>query len=418
MPRKAKKEEDNVLPDFNIGLVGHVDHGKTTLVKALSGKWTDTHSEEIKRGITIKLGYADTTIYACPKCKPPYNYTIKKKCPTCNSNAVPERIVSFIDAPGHESLMATMLSGATIMDGALLLVAANEPCPQPQTREHIMALEIIGIDKVLVIQNKIDIVSEEDARKNYEQIKSFLKGTKFEDAPILPLSAQHEVNIDVLLSEFQKVFTPPKRDRTKSPLMFVARSFDTNRPGIDPEKMAAGVLGGSMKQGVLKVGDHIEIRPGRGVEEHNQKVWKPIHTRIAELITGGSKVSEVGPGGSFGLLTELDSAVVKSDALTGTVVGHVGLLPPVLSEFTLQTHLLDRVVGSKEDLKVEPIKIGESLMLNVYSSATVGIVTKVSKEGVTMKLKLPVCADSEARVTISRVVGNRFRLIGYGLIQD
>src|SRR3989338_4041214 len=127
-----KKEETSELPEqpvINIGMVGHVDHGKTTLLERLSGNWTDTHSEELKRGITIRLCYADVTFRKCGKCDGAKAYTTKESCPSCNSKTVPLRKVSFVDAPGHESLMATMLSGATIMDGALLLVAANEKCP-------------------------------------------------------------------------------------------------------------------------------------------------------------------------------------------------------------------------------------------------------------------------------------------------
>ncbi|MFN4133834.1 MAG: GTP-binding protein, partial [Candidatus Hadarchaeales archaeon] len=111
-------------------MIGHIDHGKTTLTEALTGVWTDTHSEEIKRGITIKLGYADASFYRCPECE---RYSSKEKCPYCGAETEFLRRVSFVDAPGHEMLMATMLSGAAIMDGALLVVAANEPCPQPQT---------------------------------------------------------------------------------------------------------------------------------------------------------------------------------------------------------------------------------------------------------------------------------------------
>jgi len=85
--------------------------------------------------------------------------------------------------------MATMLSGAAIIDGALLLIAANEFCPQPQTREHLMALEISGINNVIIVQNKIDLVDNERVLRNHQQIKDFLKGTKYEDAPIIPISA-------------------------------------------------------------------------------------------------------------------------------------------------------------------------------------------------------------------------------------
>src|SRR3989338_5724892 len=154
----AKPTELPVQPVMNIGLVGHVDHGKTTLTERLSGKWTDTHSEELKRGITIRLGYADFSIYFCEKC---HYYTTKNKCIKCNNEVVFQRKISLVDAPGHESLMATMLSGAAIVDGALLLVAANEKCPQPQTKEHLMALHISGIKNVIVVQNKIDLVSYE-----------------------------------------------------------------------------------------------------------------------------------------------------------------------------------------------------------------------------------------------------------------
>ncbi|HYA54160.1 MAG TPA: GTP-binding protein, partial [Thermoplasmata archaeon] len=129
-------------PEVNIGLVGHVDHGKTTLTQALTGEWTDRHSEELKRGISIKLGYADAAFYKCPNCPEPSGYSVEPKCPSCGGEAKFLRAVSFVDAPGHETLMATMLSGAAIMDGALLLVAANEHCPQPQTREHLYALDI------------------------------------------------------------------------------------------------------------------------------------------------------------------------------------------------------------------------------------------------------------------------------------
>src|SRR5660397_236402 len=115
-------------------MVGHVDHGKTTLVSALSGVWTDQHSEEVKRGISIRLGYANVTFKKCPQCPEPDAYTVASVCEKCGAKAEPLRTVSFVDAPGHETLMATMLSGAAIMDGAILVIAANEPCPQPQTK--------------------------------------------------------------------------------------------------------------------------------------------------------------------------------------------------------------------------------------------------------------------------------------------
>lgn len=415
---KKKSEKAVIQPEVNIGMIGHVDHGKTTLVKALSGKWTDTHSEEIKRGITIRLGYADVMVYKCSSCKGSEVYGIEPKCKFCGKETELARKISLVDAPGHESLMATMLCGANIMDGALLLVAANEPCPQPQTVEHITALEIIGINNVIIVQNKIDLISEEEATKNYESIKNFLKDTKYKDAPIIPMSALHSINLDVLLQQIEELVKTPARDISKHPLMFVARSFDVNKPGSSPEKIVGGIIGGVLKQGKFKVGDEIEILPGYDVEEKNMKVWKPIKTKIINLMAGKEDVEEALPGGTFGVLTSLDPAIVKSDKLVGSVAGHAGKMPKVHSMLNLEIHLLKRVVGAKDELIVEALKPNELLMLNVNSSATVGIVKEIGRGNVVKcALKRPVCAETGSRVTISRSVGQRWRLIGYGILK-
>ncbi len=411
---KENKNIESAQPELNIGMFGHVDHGKTTLTEKLSGKWTDTHSEEIKRGITIRLGYADVVIRKCKNCN---SYTTKEKCEKCGFETVLTRKISIVDAPGHESLMATMLAGATIIDGALLLVAANESCPQPQTREHLMALQILGVKNIIVVQNKIDLVTREAALKNYQEIRDFLKGTAYENAAVIPISAQHGINIDALLEAIETNMPTPERDPKKEPLMLVARSFDINKPGIKPSELQGGVIGGSIIQGILKVGDEIEIRPGRKIEREGKISWQPINTKIASIKTGGVDVKEAGPGGTIGILTLLDPTITKSDRLMGSVAGHIGKLPPIWNLFYLETHLLERVVGTREEIAVGAIKIGEPLMLNVNSGATVGIVNELGKNRVHVNLKMPVCANEGARVTISRLIGTRYRLIGYGIIK-
>ena len=403
----TKTKETEIQPEVNIGLVGHVDHGKTTLTERLSGKWTDTHSEEIKRGITIRLGYADCSFY--------YDETNKSYTTDSKGNEF-IRKVSFVDAPGHETLMATMLSGAAIMDGALLLVAANESCPQPQTKEHLMALEIIGVKNIVIVQNKIDLVTREQAIKNYNEIKAFVKGTIAENAPIIPISAQHNVNIDKLIEAIEDVIKTPKRDLTKTPLIFIARSFDINKPGTQIDNLVGGVLGGVLKQGKLKVNDKIEIKPGLKKEREGKIHYVSIIADVVALKTGGLDVKEVSPGGSFGLLTNLDPSLVKSDSLTGNIVGLPGNMPDVFFELKLKPNLLKRVVGAKDELVVEPLKKGETLMLNVNSAATVGIIMELHKHYVDVKLKIPVCANKNDRITISRLVGSRWRLIGWSVI--
>ena len=404
-------------PEINIGMIGHVDHGKTTLTQRLTGKWTDEHSEELKRGISIKLGYADAAFYKCPKCKDPECYCPKKKCPVCGSDAELLRVVSFVDAPGHETLMAIMLSGAAIMDGAVLVIASNETCPQPQTREHLTALDIAGIKNIVIVQNKIDLVSEKNAIKNYEQILNFVKGTCAENAPIIPVSAHHDVNINVLIKAMEDRIPTPKRDLDKPPLMYIARSFDINKPGARPGELRGGVIGGSILQGVLKKGTDIEIAPGRRVEMEGRKTLETITTKIDSLFTGGKSVDEATPGGLIAIGTNLDPARTKSDSFAGRVVGISGNLPATLESFSLSITLLKRVVGTIEEKNVEPIKTNEPLMLTIGTATTVGIVSAFHGEKISVKLKLPVCAERGQRIAISRRIDGRWHLIGYGEIE-
>ena len=407
-------DEDAPLPEVNIGLVGHVDHGKTTLVAALSGVWTDRHSEEIKRGITIRLGYADATFRKCPQCEPPQAYTTERVCPIHGVKTEVLRTVSFVDSPGHEMLMATMLSGAALMDGAILVIAANEKCPRPQTKEHLMALEIIGVDKIVIAQNKIDTVPKERILENYREIKEFIKGTIAENAPIIPISAQQKVNIDALIEAIEETIPTPERDLDSPPLMHIARSFDVNKPGTKPEDLIGGVVGGSLARGRLRVGDEIEIRPGIKDERGN---WQPLHSEVVSIMASGRKVDEATPGGLIGVSTKLDPALTKSDGLVGNVLGHPNELPDVLTEFTMDVHLLERVVGVEKEIKVEKIKMNEPLMLVIGTAVTLGTVTSARDDVIEVKLKRPVCAESGWRVAISRRVGGRWRLIGAGTIR-
>ncbi len=405
--------DDVPLPEVNIGMVGHVDHGKTTLVAALSGVWTDRHSEELKRGISIKLGYADATFRKCPQCEGTEAYMVEKVCPKHGVKTEILRTVSFVDSPGHETLMATMLSGAALMDGAVLVIAANEKCPRPQTKEHLMALEIIGVDRIVIVQNKIDIVSKERVIENYQEIKDFINGTIAENAPIIPVSAQQRVNVDAVIEVVELTIPTPERDLNSSPLMYVARSFDVNKPGTKPDRLVGGVIGGSLSRGVLKVGDEIEIRPGIKDEKG---VYSSIFTEVTSIMASGKTVESATPGGLIGVATKLDPYLTKGDGLVGNVVGHPDSLPDVLYGFTMDVMLLERVVGAEEELLVEKIKMNEPLMLSIGTSTTLGVVTSARDDQVEVKLRRPVCAGSGAKVAISRRVGSRWRLIGAGTI--
>jgi translation initiation factor 2 subunit 3 len=401
--------------EVSIGTLGHVDHGKTTLVSYITGEWTDRHSDEIRRGISIRLGYAATVLMKCKSCSDPEMYTTSHlskngKCSKCGGTLEVLREISFVDSPGHESLMATCLSGASIMDGAILVIAANEPCPMPQTEEHLHALEIVGVKNLIIVQNKIELVTKEQAKKHYQQIKNFVKGTVAETAPIIPISAVFGANIDLLIRTIEEAIPTPKRDDSALPKMFVARSFDINRPGTAPDKMRGGVVGGSIIQGKLKIGDEIEISPGAKTE----KGFKPIRATITSLLSGsGNALQEAYPGGLIGVGTALDPASTRADRLVGNVVGRVGKLPKVIEKIMVKPVLMQRVVGMESQKQVENLKLNEPMMLVVGTASTVGVITRLHGEEIELALKRPVVAEKGQRIAIGRRVENKWRLIGY-----
>jgi translation initiation factor 2 subunit 3 len=235
--------------------------------------------------------------------------------------------------------------------------------------------------------------------------------------PIIPISAHHDANIDFLIYAMEKSLPTPEFDGSKDPLLYVARSFDINKPGNRPADIMGGIIGGSLIQGALKVGDEIEIKPGRKIEEKGKFRYETVSTTITSLIAGGRSQKMAKPGGLLGLGTLLDPAVSKSDSLIGSVVGHPGTLPPVLDKITIEVHLLEFVVGTSEAIRVDDIKTGEPLMLNVGAATTVGIVSSARDNVVDLNLKLPVCADAGQRIAISRRVGARWRLIGHAILQ-
>ncbi|MEK6842180.1 MAG: translation initiation factor IF-2 subunit gamma [Nanoarchaeota archaeon] len=394
------------IPELNVGVVGHIDHGKTTLLSKLTGKFTDTHSEELKRGITIKLGYADMTIYKCPE-----GFTNKE-----GKNCQPFRYISFIDAPGHEMLMATMLSGATIIDAAILVVAANEGI-KPQTKEHFIALQAKKINRMVIVQNKIDLVSREKAMESYKEIKNFVKGTFAENAPIIPVSTLQEININKIIEELAELEIP-KRDIGSEPIFLIARSFDINRPGTEIKNLHGGVLGGILKKGKLKVGDEIEIKPGLSVKKGNQQNYKTVTTEILSLHKGNKSVDEVFPGASISIETALDPVMTKADSLNGCLISKKGVLPEITYKVKIKAKLFDEVLGTIEKKTIDPLKHKEMLMLSVNTTITVGTIEKIKNDEVELSLNIPIVALKEDNVGIARNIGGHWRLIGFGEITE
>lgn len=401
--KNAPLETGPLQAQVNIGMIGHVDHGKTSLTRALTGKWTDTHSEELKRGISIRLGYADATFYRYDGLTGSEQFGVKPENPMGKDHATHiARKVSFVDAPGHETLMTTMLSGAALMQGAILVIAANEPCPQPRTAEHLMALGLSNVKKVVVAQNKVDLVSKEKALENYQQIQAFLKQYGFENAPVIPVAANFNANIDALIEAIETHIPTPHFDVDQPVKMFVARSFDVNKPGTKIEDLQGGVLGGSITQGQLNIGDEIEISPGLD--------GKVLTAKVMSLHTSDTTLEKAIPGGLIAVGTLLDPSIVKGDAMRGQLVGAVGKLPKATEMLKLQYQLIERL-GLKESLE---LKMNDMIVLTVGTNTAVGTITSIRDGLLECRLKNTVVIEKGEKVAVSKREEGKWRLVAYG----
>jgi len=407
-------------PTINIGTLGHVSHGKSSIVKALTGQSTIRHSKETKQsGMTIKLGYANVEIWMCEECPKPSCYqtftAMEKNCKHCDSVCKLKRHVSFVDCPGHNNLMATMINGTAVMDGALLVISSNDVVPQPQTTEHILAAEIMGVNKpffkknIFVVQNKIDLIDEKKAQINKQDISNFLKGTLASKSPIIPVSAQLGVNVDVLLQHIVNL-PQPIRDLKSTPLLNTIRSFDVNKPGaIDFENMKGSVIGGSLERGILKIGQKIELRPG--IVNKQTMTYTPLFSTITSLAFENNPkniLTEVIPGGLVGIGTTIDPSLGKDDGLVGQVLGLEGHLPPVFREFETTFHL----IKNKSKLKLK-----EQILISVGSLTVFGEIVCVKPQRV--KMQTLVCANQGQNIALLRKeAGSKgWRLAGWGCIE-
>ncbi|KAJ2482075.1 eukaryotic translation initiation factor 2 subunit gamma [Coemansia sp. RSA 2131] len=358
---------------INIGIIGHVAHGKSALVRAITGVNTIRFKEERERNITMKIGYADAKLYKCDNAE--------------QMQLV--RHVSFVDCPGHDVLMQNMLNGAAVMNAAILLVAANESCPQPQTAEHLAAVETMKLQHIVVVQNKCDLVSEDQVTLSVEQIKAFTDKTSAEDASIVPISAEMGINIDAVVEHLCQNIPVP-------------------------------------------VGDVVEIRPGLITRDSNMHIRvRPLQTRIVSLCSESNRLQFAVPGGLIGVGTTLDPYLCR-DKLVGNILGSPNYMPKVFVELTVHYTLLRRLLGvadvdesKHETYKQDSFGVGRLtkvskvkkhvLQVNVGACtgmATVGVKDELAK----LKLERPACADIGEALALSRKFNGSFRLIGWAKI--
>ncbi|KAJ4480954.1 translation protein [Lentinula aciculospora] len=341
--------------------------------------------------------------------------------PGCGHRMRLVRHVSFVDCPGHDILMATMLNGAAVMDAALLLVAGNETCPQPQTSEHLAAVEIMKLENIIILQNKVDLIKESQALEHQKSIAAFVKGTVAE-SPIVPISAQLKYNIDAVNEYIVKRIPIPVRDFTSDPRLIVIRSFDVNKPGAEVDELKGGVAGGSILTGVLRLGMEVEIRPGIVTKDsQGRNKCQPIFSRIMSLHAENNLIDFAVPGGLIGVGTRIDPTLCRADRLVGQVLGAVGKLPKIYTELEISLFLLRRLLGvkteDKKQTKVSKLAKNELLLINIGSTSTRGRVLSVKADLAKIQLTSPACTEVGEKVALSRRIEKHWRLAGWGSVQ-
>ncbi|WP_200758474.1 selenocysteine-specific translation elongation factor [Effusibacillus dendaii] len=252
-----------------VGTAGHIDHGKTTLVRALTGLDTDTHKEEKERGISIDIGFAPLTL--------------------------PDgRRIGVIDVPGHERFIKNMLAGAAGIDLILLVIDANEGI-MPQTKEHLHIVELLHVQKGIVVLTKIDTVDEEWRSLVTEEIREGLAGTILQDAPIVPVSAYTGEGIDVLREQISELAKDIQPREVSAPFrMPIDRVFSL--PGFGT------VVTGTILAGQVKVGDALEVLPGgepvrvRSIQVHGETTERAQAGQRTALNLVGVERTELGRG--------------------------------------------------------------------------------------------------------------------------
>jgi translation initiation factor 2 gamma subunit (eIF-2gamma)/translation initiation factor 2 beta subunit (eIF-2beta)/eIF-5 len=320
-----------------------------------------------------------------------------------------------VDCPGHEAFMSNMISGSAIMDSCVLVIAGNDKIPQPQTYEHLQAVENTNIKEFIILENKLDLINKEDSDRVYNDIELFIKNTKAENARIIPSSIQHNINKEEILKSL--VDLPiPNRNINSPAIMIVIRSFDINKAHEEYDNLKGGVVGGSLISGILKIDDIIEIRPGFVVKNNDDTYkYRPIISTVRSLQSDTSKMEYALPGGLIGVCLDVDPSITKSNGMIGQMVGHIGTLPDVYNALKLDYEELKRY-----DKKDDTFKNNEVLLISVNSmniNCKV-VVKKNSKKWIKVQLDKPVCVLKDQKVAIFKNMGSKWQLVAKASISD
>lgn len=401
----------------NLGTIGSIAAGKSTIVADLTGKKTQRHAKEKHRNITIHLGYANCKIFRCGSSGKLYATPAETGELLSPVDSQPMELlthISFVDCPGHENYMATMIGGTTVMDAALLLVAANEEVPMPQTYDHMLTISQTDLKDILILQNKIDLLEKPILLDNLKKIKEFVEGSPYENSEVIPVSAQMKWNIDEIC-KFMVNKRPSWLNKVNDPArLCILRSFDINYPNIELDTVHGGVVGGSLSQGNIRIGDIMEIRPGVVNNIGGGLVCTPLLAKVETINCEKTPLDIAFPGGLIGVGLSIDSSITKNNILIGHIMGHIGTLPELYQEITVK---YSKIKGRNDDLP--KFTVGEQVTIVVNSSSMPGVVTSIEpKHIVNIKLVSLICTELDVPTAIFRKIDHKYKLCYFGKILD
>ena len=389
----SNKENFNKQPIFNIGMLGSVSDGKSTCVQGTTGTKTQRHRSEQTNNITIKQGYANIIIWFNPDTKKYYSTNGDAK------NHIVDGVecqlihqLSFIDCPGHQDLIRIMMGCINLMHGVIVVVAANDPIDKkPQLIQHLAAIEKAGITDVIVCLNKLDLITKEQSLEKYSDLKKLLQRYNIKPKAIIPVSFSRGLNTEEVLKSIIKNFSFVPETNDGPPIFMATRSFNINKQGIPFNEVQGGVIGGSLINGTLKVGDIIEIKPGICKKGRNF----PFTTKITSLKSDNTSLDRILPGGLIGIGTELDPYFCSDDQMSGQIIGLAGTLPEVVNSITLNYTIVNDF-GCNWNPKVD-----DSVYLQIGTNSIESKVTQFDDRTMTFNLSKAACIVGGSNIMIS-----------------
>lgn len=396
-------------PILNIGCLGSVSDGKSTTVFQLTGTKTQRHSNEKTRNITIKPGYANMKVWL--KSNGEY-VTTNSEGYVADATLVHH--LSFVDCPGHQELILAMMGSVSLMKGAIVVVSAAEPISKkPQLIQHLAAAKMGGLERLVVIFNKLDLITQEKAIERKQELDELLTKLDIKPQYIIPTALNKKVGLQNVIKAIMEVFPPELSESSESETteFRITRSFDINKPGTNWDKMSGGVIGGSLITGNIKVGDEIEIRPGQWSRKKDGSIIvQPIITTVNSIQTDKISLETLYPGGLTAIGTDIDPYYCKDDKLSGAVVGIKGSLPPVYQEITMNVTLTDAFEGDWNPKK------NDNVYLQIGNVNTEAQLLEFKSDDYKFRLSKPSCISEDSLILVCNNVGDILKIVGFGRI--